>query len=221
MAARASVSGRRRTQAERRAATRAALLDAALACLVEEGYANLTTRNVADRAGVSQGTQMHYFPTRADFVAEAVRHVAIKLADEVREQAAGSRARSERRRLEELLDRVWEIHKGPVFEATMELWVAARTDSEIARAMDGVARDITRGIAALAVELFPETMAKPRAGELLDLGLAIARGLALLRFTGNPADVDRRWRAARRHLLDLYERLEQPLGAGADGLAQR
>ena len=73
------LQARRRTQAERRAATRSALLDAALACLVEEGYANLTTRNVAERAGVSQGTQMHYFPTRARFVAEAVRHVAFKL----------------------------------------------------------------------------------------------------------------------------------------------
>src|ERR1700747_1260126 len=95
----------RRTQAERRAATRAALLDAALECLIEEGYANLTTRNVAERAGVSQGTQMHYFPTRAAFLAEAVRHVAFRLAAEVREQDA-VRARSERRRLEELLEQV-------------------------------------------------------------------------------------------------------------------
>ncbi len=76
----------RRTQAERRATTRAALLDAALDCLVQDGYAGLTTRNVADRAGVSQGTQMHYFPTRAEFVAEAVRHVAVKLVHELREQ---------------------------------------------------------------------------------------------------------------------------------------
>ncbi len=29
---------------------------------------------------------MHYFPTRARFVAEAVRHLAFKLAAELREQ---------------------------------------------------------------------------------------------------------------------------------------
>ena len=45
----------RRTHAERRETTRLALLDAAVACLIEDGYAALTTRKVAERAGVSQG----------------------------------------------------------------------------------------------------------------------------------------------------------------------
>jgi AcrR family transcriptional regulator len=197
---------RRRTQAERRATTRAALLDAALQCLIEEGYANLTTRNVAERAGVSQGTQMHYFPTRARFLAEAVRHVAVKLFDELREQDQ-LHARSERRRLEALLEHVWEIHTGPVFQATMELWVAARTDPEIRGAMAEVARDITRLIAQGGVELFPELMAKRRSGELLDMGLATMRGLALLGFTTEAAEVERRWRRARTHLIELYDAL--------------
>jgi AcrR family transcriptional regulator len=196
----------RRTQAERRATTRAALLDAALECLIEDGYAGLTTRKVAERAGVSQGTQMHYFPTRARFVAEAVRHLAFKLAAELREQDT-MHPRTDRRRLELLLDHTWEIHTGPVFQATMELWVAARTDAEIREAMTEVARDVTRMIATGASELFPELMARPRAGEVLDMGLAIMRGLAVLRFTNDEADVERRWRRARGQLLELYERL--------------
>lgn len=195
---------RRRTQAERRAATRSALLDAAIACLVEEGYANLTTRNVAERAGVSQGTQMHHFPTRAQFVAEAVRHVAFKLAGELREQDA-LRARSERRRLEELLDHVWELHSGPLFAATIELWVVARTDAEVRAAMAGVTRDIDRMIVSAAAELFPEMMRRPRAGEVLEITLATMRGLALRRFTDG--DVDRRWRRTRTRLLSLYDNL--------------
>jgi AcrR family transcriptional regulator len=194
----------RRTQAERRATTRAALLDAALATLIEDGYAGMTTRKVAERAGVSQGTQMHYFPTRARFVAEAVRHLAFKLAAELREEQDTLRPRSDRKRLELMLDQTWEMHTGPVFTATMELWVAARTDPEIREAMDEVARDVTRMIATGASELFPELMARPRAGEVLDMGLAIMRGLAMLRFTGEEADVERRWRRARRHLLELY-----------------
>jgi AcrR family transcriptional regulator len=196
----------RRTQAERRATTRAALLDAALECLIEDGYAGLTTRKVADRAGVSQGTQMHYFPTRARFVAEAVRHLAFKLAAELREQDT-MHPRTDRRRLELLLDHTWEIHTGPVFQATMELWVAARTDAEIREAMTEVARDVTRMIASGASELFPELMARPRAGEVLDMGLAVMRGLAVLRFTNDEADVERRWRRARGQLLEAYERL--------------
>jgi AcrR family transcriptional regulator len=206
MAGAAEHAPARRTQAERRATTRAALLDAALECLIEDGYAGLTTRKVADRAGVSQGTQMHYFPTRARFVAEAVRHLAFKLAAELREQDT-MHPRTDRRRLELLLDHTWEIHTGPVFQATMELWVAARTDAEIREAMAEVARDVTRMIASGASEMFPELMARPRAGEVLDMGLAIMRGLAVLRFTNDEADVERRWRRARGQLLALYAQL--------------
>jgi len=197
---------RRRTQAQRRAATRGALLDAALDCLVEEGYANLSTRKVAERAGVSQGTQMHYFPSRATFLAEAVRHVTLKLMAELREHE-GSRAGSASRRLEELLDRVWQIHTGPVSQATMELWTAGRTDPEVGAAMREVARDIDRLIAQGAAELCPELMAKPRAGELLDMTLSTMRGLALLQPAGDRDDLERRWRRARGHLLVLYGNL--------------
>jgi len=40
---------RRRTQEERRAATRAALLDATIECVVEDGYAGTTTTRVVER----------------------------------------------------------------------------------------------------------------------------------------------------------------------------
>ena len=193
----------RRTQAERRAATRSALLDAALECLVEEGYANLTTRRVAERAGVSQGAQMHYFPTRAEFVAESVRHLATKLLAEIRQQIPAN-ARGERRRLEWLLDKIWAVHTGPVFQATMELWVAARTDPELRESLRDVTRDVTRMIATGGQELFPETMAKPGAAELLDTTLAAMRGLAMLAALGKPRDATRRWTATRGHLLELY-----------------
>jgi AcrR family transcriptional regulator len=196
----------RRTQAERRATTRAALLDAALDCLVEEGYAALTTRNVAERAGVSQGTQMHHFPTRARFVAEAVRHVAFKLADEL-PTAVGAGARSKRRRLESLLDHVWGFHLSPVFQATLELWVAARTDGEIRAAMHDVVRDVGVLIGEAAGELFPELMAKPRAREALDVTLATIRGLAMLQSVLDADEVEHRWRRARGQLLLLYDNL--------------
>ena len=197
---------RRRTQAERRATTRAALLDAALALLVEEGYAGMTTRKVAERAGVSQGTQMHYFPTREAFVAEAIRHVAARIDAELREQDALT-ARSETRRLEEVLDRLWEVHCGPVFQVAMELWVAARTDPQVRTAMNEAIHDVTRMIVLVADDLFAELMSQPRAYEVLELALASIRGLALLRFTFGPDDVQPRWERTRAHLLEACRRL--------------
>src|ERR1700682_1902920 len=56
----------RRSQAERSATTRDALLDATIACLVEDGYANTTTSRVAERAGVSRGAHLHHFQTRRE-----------------------------------------------------------------------------------------------------------------------------------------------------------
>src|SRR3978361_654252 len=66
----------RRSQAERSAATRDALLDATIACLVEDGYANTTTRRVGERAGASRGPQRHHCQTRHELVAAAMERLA-------------------------------------------------------------------------------------------------------------------------------------------------
>src|ERR1700682_6556937 len=73
----------RRTQAERRDATRTALLDAAMDCLVEKGYANTTTRRIAERAGVTPGALQHHFASKAELLSEAVRHIRAKFAQEM------------------------------------------------------------------------------------------------------------------------------------------
>jgi AcrR family transcriptional regulator len=196
-------SNGRRTQAERRAATRAALLAAALDCLVEEGYANLTTRKVAERAGVSQGTQMHYFPTREQFVAEAIRHVAGELIRELHEQIPPA-ASDPRERVEAVLDLLWGVHTGPIFQASMELWVASRTDPELRESMGELTREVNRMILDSTNELFPDFASRRRSREILDLTLATMRGLAMLAGSVRPADVDRTWRASRRQLLDMH-----------------
>ena len=77
------VPQRRRTQAERRATTRRALLDATLEELDAVGYANLTTASVVARAGVTRGAQAHYFATKADLVVQALRHITDQLIAEL------------------------------------------------------------------------------------------------------------------------------------------
>src|SRR3954467_4474860 len=117
---------RRRTQEERSATTRAALLDATIDCLVEYGYANLTTTRVVERAGVSRGAQVHHFPTKAELVSEAARHLAGKRIEELL-QTVPKLPSSEEKRVSRILDLIWEVHKSPLFDAALELWVASRT----------------------------------------------------------------------------------------------
>jgi AcrR family transcriptional regulator len=190
----------RRTQAERRAASRAALLDAAVDCLVEDGYANLTTRRVAERAGVSQGTQMHYFPTKTQFLTEAIRHVARRFAWEALARTE-LRDLDETRRREAVLDELWRIHNGPVFQATLELWIVARTDSGLSEAMRELERDVTKLMLDGAAELFPECRSDSSFRVYLDATLALIRGLAMTRPVDGANAVERRWQAIKPHLL--------------------
>src|SRR5690242_10649227 len=116
----------RRTQEERTTATRRALLDATVECLVEYGYHGTTTTRVVERAGVSRGAQVHHFPTKTALVLAAVQHLATKRADGFIAGLHGSADWAG-----DLLDLLWDAHQGPLFEASMELWIAARTDAEL------------------------------------------------------------------------------------------
>ena len=87
---------RRRTQAERSAATRKILLDAAIKCLFEHGYGTTTTILVAEMAGVSRGAMLHQFPSKADlmtFVVEAVFEDEVKQYGKMLKDAKDPRER--------------------------------------------------------------------------------------------------------------------------------
>ena len=114
----ASKPRRRRTQQERRAATRAALLDATIECLVEYGYAGVTTTKIVEHAGVSRGAQVHHFPTKAQLVADAVLRLADRMARQIADDLA--RVPSGGRRLDAVLDLLWEAHSGPLGQAALD-----------------------------------------------------------------------------------------------------
>jgi AcrR family transcriptional regulator len=194
---------RRRTQEERSATTRAALLDATIDCLVEYGYANLTTTRVVERAGVSRGAQVHHFPTKAELVSEAVRHLAAKRVEEFL-QTMPQLPRSEERRVSRILDLIWEVHTSPLFEAALELWVAARTDPELRASLTAVEQDVSQTVASAGPSLFPELASRPHFQTDVDSAMAAIRGLALLRFTDDRKDIERRWRRTKRRMMEIF-----------------
>ncbi len=65
----------RRTQESRSKAAREKLLNATLEVLRERGYNGLTTKEVAARAGFSNGALMHHYSTKADLVIAAGAHI--------------------------------------------------------------------------------------------------------------------------------------------------
>ena len=50
------------------------LVSAVVACISEEGFERTTTRNIAERAGVSIGMLNYYYKSKKELVVEAIRH---------------------------------------------------------------------------------------------------------------------------------------------------
>lgn len=70
----ASGAKRRRTQEERREATRRTFLEATLVCLGRQGYAGASIGEVVKEAGLSRGALSHHYPTKLDLAAAAITY---------------------------------------------------------------------------------------------------------------------------------------------------
>jgi AcrR family transcriptional regulator len=204
MAATAS-SSPRRSQAERSAATRDALLDATIACLVEDGYAHTTTSRVAERAGVSRGAHLHHFQTRQALLAAAMERLAERRGAEL--LAAAEDLPEGRERLVQGLDLLWASYANPLFQAALDLWSHARTDADLRERLVPVERRLDRQTLAITRQLFPAIAEQPGFDRLIELAVSTIRGLALLD-TLHPGDGRNRkqWRYSRARLVELFER---------------
>ena len=123
----------RRTQAERREETRERLLRAAVGCLRESGYAGLTTREVARRAGVSQGAQGYHFPSKADMVVGIVEWLGQWWVEHFQRAMESRREAGEMVGAAAALDMLWELSSNPNSGMLIELWVGAAQDPELRR----------------------------------------------------------------------------------------
>lgn len=190
----------RRTQAERTAATRTALLNATIDTLVEQGYRHTTTQTVAKRAGTSYGALLHHFPVKADLLTAAVGHLFEQRIDEFRKAMAdlapGTRTR------EAAIDVLWSMFQGPTFTAWLELGVASRTDPELAAAFNRVDQAFVDTCIDIFRELFPEDAATDPELPRVAVGVLFAflDGLALNQRTcAQPNDAN--------ELLDIFKLL--------------
>ena len=193
-----------RTQAERSATTRQALLDATIRCLVEEGYANTTTARVAELAGVSRGAHLHHFQTRSALVAAAVEHLRVRRAEEL--MAAADALPSGPERVTQALDLLWRSYTSPLFQGALDLWSAGRTDAELRSHLVKIEREFDRQTMQLARRLFPEAAERPDFENLIELAASTIRGLTLLDTLHAGRERSRRqWPYCRARLAELFE----------------
>jgi AcrR family transcriptional regulator len=164
-------------QEERTRVMRARLLEATVDCLVERGFAGTSTTLVSERAGVSRGAQLHHFPTKNALVVAAVEHLTEKRAAEL--AAAAASLPDGDRRTRAVMQMLGDHFASPVFNAALELWVAARTDAQLLAAVGPLEQRVGRETHRLTVELLGADESVPGVRELVQATLDLVRGLGL------------------------------------------
>jgi len=197
----------RRTQDERTAETRARVLDAAIECLIEEGYAGTTAKRIAERTGVSRGAQQHHFPKRHDLVVEAVSLLVNRRLERLRADAQQLTEREDR--VERLLDLLRELFAGPLFFASLGLWVASRTDVVLHDALLSAERELGRTVRELTAEASRIAANDTRLEDLIALTIHMLRGMAVQRILREDgSERHRHFELWKRIVLQIVERQE-------------
>ena len=167
----------RRSQEERSATTRHAVLDATIACLINEGYRATTTTAIQERAGVSRGALTHQYPSKNDLLAAAIVHLAEVRADEM--LAAAHRVPESDDRLEAGLRVLWNTFKTDLFGAAIELWVASRTDDDLHATLIEAERQIAQQYHQAGAVIFGDLADQPGFAKGMDSVVIHMRGAAL------------------------------------------
>jgi len=164
-------------QAERSATTRARVLDAAAACIDEQGLARATHQRIARRAGVSVGAVQHHFASKAELFDALLARSAEELEAAFEGVDWAGRPLGERVRL--FLERAWRHYGGARFRSTLALLVAERTPPP------GLGESSAR-----ARRLWGRAFGEPVDADLLRLAFAALSGLALTRRAPGAGPVD-------------------------------
>jgi AcrR family transcriptional regulator len=199
-----------RTQQQRRGQTRALILNAAVECLVAQGYERTTTVTVQARAGVTRGRLLHHFPSRAALLVAAAQHLASERITEMERWITESEQRRSTgaERIDQATELLWETFRQPYFWAAMELWHAARTDDELRGELAPTERELGRAVRHVIDTMYgPELSGHDGFAEVRDLLFTSMRGVALSyavqpRDPGTDPHLQMWKRLARRTLLD-------------------
>ena len=157
-------------QAQKSAATRRAVVDATLSCIAKHGYGAVTMEDIAREAGVSRGAMMHHFPGKADVIATAVRMLHERRLATLRREIADISV--DKDLIDHALRAYWRITNTPDFWTFHQLFVAARTDRDLAATLDPLARRFDKEWEDAAYELF-----EPIYGTQTDLAIDLCQSL--------------------------------------------
>ncbi|WP_308916607.1 helix-turn-helix domain-containing protein [Jannaschia sp. LMIT008] len=196
--------------------TRARILDATRACILERGLRDTTTVLVTERAGVSRGALLHHFPAKEDLLREALRDLLVREVAHMRGLAGDVTAG--RLDFDGLIDRLWGRFSGPLYMISLEFVNAARTDAAILDVLRAVAPDFNEASRAIWDELVRVRLGRtsPRHGAAFTATLCLLRGMATQTiWRDDPEILDEAlafWKDAMRDLGITADRVDAVYG---------
>jgi len=169
----------RRTQAERLASTRRALVEAAIGEIIEVGYANATGTLICQRAGLTRGALNHHFSDRVDLMVAVCEYAYAGFAAAMREGAGLDMPLAER--FDAVLRTAWTQLQGAHNRALFELILAARHDAELSERLRPFVRRMDHHSLAEWLQLFSDLPVSRRLLEgLRDQYTSLLHGMSLM-----------------------------------------
>ncbi|UOB53396.1 TetR/AcrR family transcriptional regulator [Acinetobacter junii] len=192
---------KRRTQIQRSELTRNALLKATIECLLELGYAKTTSRAISRRAGVSQGAQQHYYPTRSHMIHAAIIDMTRQIVEEFITQLDITE-KDEYLIAQEIIDQLWVAHNLPIARAVYDVMSEARDDVEVAYHISKTLNSSVLSLHALFENLLPKASRHPKFLEWLMISETLMRGTVMISMIPGAKGGYAEWPLIRKHLLE-------------------
>ncbi|MEJ8574183.1 TetR/AcrR family transcriptional regulator [Microbaculum marinum] len=119
----------RQKQHERRAETRRKLIDGAIECLMDMGYAGANVQEICRRAGVTTGAIQHNFGSKQGLMTAVVEELFRSFADAAPPRGPARLPLEDR--IGRLVDHYWSIYGDDRYFAILEILLATRHDEEL------------------------------------------------------------------------------------------
>lgn len=208
----------RRTQAARSGEMKRRILDAAFAVLKERGFAGFTTPEVARRAGVSRGAQVHHFPSKNDLVTAAMEHVfGIALADGLRLAQAAKRSG---RPVDALISDAQAFYFSDYFYVGLDMLIAGGKDPALRQSGIRVVRNYRRPVEQQWLAVIQELgLPAPISEDLLLLTVSLVRGFGIRQLWSSEPERVQALLALWQDMIDTYVAVKVPAKGAATPVA--
>jgi AcrR family transcriptional regulator len=146
---------KRRTQEERRAETRARLIDATILLLHKKGAAHMTTVEVAKAAGVTRGAIQYHFSSPQDLLKATVFEVSNRLSKHM--DVGKLKKLPLPDRIDRVVDQYWTGFGSNTYTAFVEMAVGNRLDRELGTAIRETLVELEEKRSAMWLDMFADS----------------------------------------------------------------